>query len=221
MKNIVHLVGAGPGDPGLITKRGLDLLRRADALVVDALVNPILLRENPTAEIYDAGKRGGSKHAMPQEKINALLVRLAKQGKRVVRLKGGDPFVFGRGGEEVEALKKAGVLYEVVPGVTSAIAAPAYSGIPISDRRWSSQVTFFTGHEGKPSEDGSSGVDWSSLSPSGTLVVLMGVAEWPSIRRNLRGRGWPANTPVAAVMSGTTKKSARDCDRAGKVGTRL
>jgi uroporphyrinogen III methyltransferase/synthase len=181
------------------------LLRRADAVVVDALVNPILLRECPSADIHFVGKRGGSMHAVPQKKINALLVRLARSGKRVVRLKGGDPFVFGRGGEEVEALRAAHIPYEIVPGVTSAIAAPAYAGIPVSDRRWSSQVTFFTGHEGKPSEEGSSGVDWSALSPSGTLVVLMGVAEWPSIRRNLLKRGWNKSTPVAAIISGTTK----------------
>lgn len=204
-KNVVHLVGAGPGDPGLITKRGLDLLRRADAVVYDALVNPALLLEAPQAQIIYVGKRGGARHAMAQEKINSLLVRLAGQGKRVVRLKGGDPFVFGRGGEEVEALKKAHVPYEIVPGVTSAIAAPAYAGIPVSDRRWSSQVTFFTGHEGRPTVAGSSNVDWDALSSTGTLVVLMGVAEWPSIRRNLLERNWPKNTPVAAIESGTNR----------------
>jgi uroporphyrinogen III methyltransferase/synthase len=201
VKTVVHIVGAGPGDPGLITRRGLELINTADVIVLDALVNPALLRGNPTAEIIYVGKRGpgarcGAMLTMPQPQINRLLIKLAKKGRRVVRLKGGDPFVFGRGGEEMEALRDAGLGYEIVPGVSSAIAAPAYAGIPVSDRRWASHVTFLTGHEGRVPD----------YAPRETLVVLMGVAAWPRLALNLAAEGWPARTTVAAVESGTTRE---------------
>lgn len=206
-KNTVFIVGAGPGDPGLITKRGLDLINSADVIVMDALVNPALLRGNARAQIIDVGKRGpgapgGHKRVFPQEKINQLLVKWGRTGQRVVRLKGGDPFVFGRGGEEVDALAKAGILYEIVPGITAAIAGPTYAGIPVTDRRWSSQVTFITGHEGAKETDGI-GVDWQNLSPQGTLVIFMGVSQWPDIRKTLLNYGWPADHPVCAIASAT------------------
>ena len=144
--SVVYLVGAGPGDPGLITVRGAELLASADLVVYDALANPQLLRHCPQAELVYVGKRAGE-HSMKQEQINQLLVDRGKDGKRVVRLKGGDPFVFGRGGEECEALHQAGVRFEVVPGITAAIAAPAYAGIPVTHRDFNSSFTFLTGHE--------------------------------------------------------------------------
>ncbi|MGB9619484.1 MAG: uroporphyrinogen-III C-methyltransferase, partial [Armatimonadota bacterium] len=146
-KGKVFLVGAGPGDPGLITVKGLDCLRKADVIVYDRLANPSLLNAaRPDAEIIYAGK-AASAHALPQDEINHLLVERAKRGQLVVRLKGGDPFVFGRGGEEAEALADAGVEFEVVPGVTSAVAAPAYAGIPVTHRGLCSAMGIVTGHE--------------------------------------------------------------------------
>ncbi len=205
MRSKVYLIGAGPGDPGLITVRGRDVVNRADVIVVDDLVNPLLLLSNPTAQIIYVGKRGpgapqGSFLKLPQKKINSLLVQLAKKYKTVARLKGGDPLIFARGGEEMEALRKAGVSYEIIPGVTSAVAGPAYAGIPLSDRRWASTITFLTGQE---SASSSSGVDWEKLPVGGTLVILMGVARWPSIKKNLLNSGWSSSTPVAAVQSAT------------------
>lgn len=203
----VFLVGAGPGDPGLLTLRGAQLLAAADVIVTDALVNPRLLR-GLRGRVVDAGKRGPGKeneraHGPSQPSINRLLIRFARSGKNVVRLKGGDPFVFGRGSEELEALRAAGIPFEVVPGVTSATAAPAYAGIPITDRRWASQVTFVTGHE-RPGKE--SGIDWARMSPTGTLVVLMGVLSWPRLCAELLANGWPASTPVAAVENGATPR---------------
>src|SRR6266545_1538200 len=143
---IVSLVGAGPGDPGLLTVRGLRLLEQADVVVYDALSSPRLLAHAPKAEHIYVGKRAAA-HTLTQDQINQLLVDLGKQGKRVVRLKGGDPFVFGRGGEECEALRDAGIAFEVVPGITSAIAAPCYAGIPVTHRDFNSSFTLITGHE--------------------------------------------------------------------------
>src|SRR5256885_3746039 len=142
----VFLVGAGPGDPGLFTIRGRELLNQCDAIVYDALANPVLFADSE-AELHDVGKRGGSGESARQEEINALLVKLAREGKRVVRLKGGDPFVFGRGSEEAQALNDASVAFEIVPGVTAGIAAPAYAGIPVTHRGLATSVTFVTGHE--------------------------------------------------------------------------
>jgi uroporphyrinogen III methyltransferase/synthase len=197
----VYLVGAGPGDPGLITVRGRALLADCDAVVHDALVNRALLR-GLAAELYDVGKRGGSVDSARQAEINTLLVRLAREGKRVVRLKGGDPFVFGRGSEEAQALAAGGIPFEVVPGVTAGIAAPAYSGIPVTHRGRSTSVTFVTGHE-DPAK-GEPTIDWSALARAGgTLVLYMGVRALARIVPALLGAGMPNDTPAAAVQWGT------------------
>ena len=204
----VYLVGAGPGDPGLLTLRGGELLVTCDAIVYDALANPALLalaeatdRARPV-ELYDVGKRGGSSESARQDAINELLVRLAREGKRVVRLKGGDPFVFGRGSEEAEALARDGLRFEVVPGVTAGIAAPAYAGIPVTHRGVATSVTFVTGHE-DPSKE-SAGVDWSALARAGgTIVLYMGVKTLPRIRDALMKGGMSSATPAAAVQWGT------------------
>src|SRR5690242_12339583 len=171
---VVYLVGAGPGDAGLMTMRGADLLGRADVVVYDALVNPDLLKLAPkSAEIIYGGKRSKD-HAIPQEELNALLVAKAKEGKTVVRLKGGDPYLFGRGGEEAEELSAAGVSFEVVPGVSSFVAAPNYAGIPITHRDYCSGFTVITGHE--DSEKDQSTIDWAKVAGApGTKVILMGV----------------------------------------------
>ncbi len=206
----VFLVGAGPGDPDLITIRGKRLLREADVVVMDALVSAALVK-NIRAKIIHAGKRGSieashGKENISQDAINVLLVKLGRAGKRVVRLKGGDPFVFGRGSEEVEALASAKIPYEIVPGVTSAIAAPAAAGIPITDRRFASQVTFVTGHgqaQTRGVDTKSPPVQWRKLPKDGTLVVLMGVASWSRIQRKLLEAGWLAKRPVAAIESAT------------------
>ena len=199
---MVYLVGAGPGDPGLITLKGLQYLESAEVVVYDRLVDRRLLdRAGPNAELIDVGKspgKGGSR----QNDINALLVAKSKEGKRVVRLKGGDPFVFGRGGEEAEALRAEGILFEVVPGVSSAIAAPAYAGIPLTHRGLASSFTVVTGSEA-PNKDDSS-LDWDQLArQAGTLVVLMGWENLASIVESLLSHGRPQGTPVALVQWGT------------------
>ena len=206
---VVYLVGAGPGDPGLLTLRGGELLVTCDAVVYDALANPALLglaavgeRDVPV-ELHAVGKRGGATESAKQEEINALLVRLAREGKRVVRLKGGDPFVFGRGSEEAQALARAGVRFEVVPGVTAGIAAPAYAGIPVTHRRIATSVTFVTGHEDPNDENGTS-VDWGALARAGgTIVLYMGVTKLPGIVSALMAGGMTGDTPAAAVQWGT------------------
>jgi uroporphyrin-III C-methyltransferase len=199
----VYLVGAGPGDPGLITVRGRDVLRSAEVVIHDRLVNPALLDEAPADALrIFAGKRCDH-HSRPQGEINDLLVHHALQGKRVVRLKGGDPFVFGRGGEEAEACAAAGVPFEVVPGVTSAVAVPAYAGIPVTHRKVASSFAVVTGHE----EDGKarSAVRWEQLATAvDTLVILMGVGALPRIVEALVRHGRAPETPVALVRSGTT-----------------
>ena len=198
----VYLVGAGPGDPGLLTRRGADLLALAEVVVYDRLASPALLDLAPSvAERIDVGKAPG-RAAMTQEEINAVLVERGLTGREVVRLKGGDPFVFGRGGEEAEALIAAGIPFEVVPGVTSAIAAPAYAGIPVTHRGLSTHVTIVTGHE-DPAK-GSTDTDWDALARvGGTLVVLMGAGNLPEITRRLVEAGRSPDTPVAAVRWGT------------------
>jgi len=199
----VYLVGAGPGDPGLVTVRAVACLRQAEVVIYDHLANPRLLDEAPLdAERTYVGKQAGS-HALPQGRINALLVRLAREGKRVVRLKGGDPFVFGRGGEEALALADAGVPFEIVPGVTAGVAAPAYAGIPVTHRGLAADVTFVTGHE-DPAKPGSD-VDWPALARlPGTLVVYMGMGRLGEIADALTAAGKPADTPTAVVRWGTT-----------------
>jgi uroporphyrinogen III methyltransferase/synthase len=198
----VALVGAGPGDPGLITFRGWVLLRDAEVVVYDRLASRALLDlAPPQAKRVDVGKAPG-KNEMSQDDINALLVDQGRAGKRVVRLKGGDPFVFGRGGEEAEALAAAGVPFEVVPGVTSAIAAPAYAGIPVTHRGLSTSVTIVTGHE-DPTK-GRADVDWAALARvGGTLVILMGAGRIGEIASALIDGGLASETPVAAVRHGT------------------
>jgi uroporphyrinogen III methyltransferase/synthase len=204
MSGKVYLVGAGPGDPGLITRKGAACLRRAQVVVYDYLANPALLElAPPGAERIYVGKRAG-RHAMPQEEINRLLCRLAGEGKTVVRLKGGDPFVFGRGGEEASALAAAGVAWEVVPGVTSAVAAPAYAGIPVTDRRAATEVAFVTGHE-DPTKGGST-IDWAALAGMGTVVFLMGVGRLAQICARLVEHGKPPETPAATIRWGATPR---------------
>ena len=200
----VYLIGAGPGAPELITVRGLQLIRAAEVIVYDRLVSPDLIEEAPqSAERIFAGKAAGY-HSLPQEDINALLIGRARAGRNVVRLKGGDPFVFGRGGEEMEALTEAGVPYEVVPGVSAAIAVPAYAGIPLTHRKLSSSFAVVTGHEAcKPGAK----VDWTRLATAvDTLVVLMGLTNLPRIAAALIAHGRPSQTPAAVIGSGTTEK---------------
>ncbi|MBA3299959.1 MAG: uroporphyrinogen-III C-methyltransferase, partial [Thermoleophilaceae bacterium] len=224
----VYLVGAGPGDPGLMTARGLELIAAADAILYDRLIPPTALEgARAGCELRYVGKRPG-KSAMRQEQINDLLVELARAGRQVVRLKGGDPFVFGRGGEEAEALAAAGLRFEVVPGVTSGVAAPAYAGIPVTHRDAASAVAFVTGHEDpeKSSKDSASmpnpsqsskdsasmpnpslhesTLDWEALARfPGTLVLYMGIANLASITRRLVAAGMEEQEPVAVVERGT------------------
>lgn len=200
----VYLVGAGPGHPDLVTVRGAALLGRADVVVHDRLIPYELLDlVPPGAEVVDVGKVPGQ--PIRQDDINALLVDRGRSRDVVVRLKGGDPFVFGRGGEEVEALRAAGVEVEVVPGVTSAFAAPLAAGIPVTHRGLSTSVTVVTGHVGDPSAPG--GVDWEALGRAGgTLVVLMGMSGRAAIAGELLASGRPGDTPVAVVHWGTTDR---------------
>ncbi len=201
----VYLTGAGPGDPKLITVRGLELIKKADCIIYDYLVNPALLKyARKECELIYAGKSAGN-HAMAQDKINRLLAQKAGTHETVVRLKGGDPFIFGRGGEEALYLKSRGVRFEIVPGVTSAIAVPAYAGIPLTMRGVTSTVGFITGHEAPGKER--SDLDWRALSKAlGTMVFLMGVKNLPSIAKKLISCGKPANTPAAVIANGTTAK---------------
>jgi uroporphyrinogen III methyltransferase/synthase len=198
----VSLVGGGPGDPGLITVRGLERLRQADVVVYDRLVDRRLLAEaQPGAELIYVGKLA-NRHTLRQSEINSLLVAKAREGKAVVRLKGGDPFVFGRGGEEAEELVSAGIPFEIVPGVTSAVAVPAYAGIPLTHRAYSSSFSVITGHEDptKPS----SRLDWQKLATgTDTLVCLMGVQNLSNIIENLVHYGRSPETPVALIRWGT------------------
>jgi len=202
VSGIVHLVGAGPGDPGLLTVRAVELIAAADVILYDRLIPPTALdgaRED--AELVYVGKEGGGPQ-MPQEEIDRLLVSHASAGKRVVRLKGGDPFVFGRGGEEALVLREAGIAVEVVPGVTAGVAAPAYAGIPVTHRELASGVAFITGHEdpGKPG----SAIDWRALAAfPGTLVFYMGVRALPRIAERLVAEGRPPEQPVAVIERGT------------------
>ena len=192
----VALVGGGPGDPGLITTRGRQLLAEADVVLVDRLAPRALVDDlDPEVVVVDVGKTAGH-HPLPQEEINRLLVEHARAGRRVVRLKGGDPFVLGRGGEEAIACLAAGVPVEVVPGVTSAVAVPAAAGIPVTHRGLARQVTIASGHEG---------LDWASLGGlDGTLVLLMAVSALAEATASLVAAGKPADTPAAIVESGCT-----------------
>src|ERR1700726_2237293 len=199
----VYLVGAGPGDLGLVTLRAKECIERADVIVYDHLANPeMLVWARVDAEIIYAGKKAGE-HALSQEEINALLVEKARAGKQVVRLKGGDPFVFGRGAEEAKAIVDAGIAFEVVPGITSAIAGPAYAGIPVTHRAENSHVTFFTGHEDPAKAE--SAIDYAALAKlGGTQVMLMGVERLASITDKMRQHGVRSDLPVALVRWATT-----------------
>ena len=203
---VVYLVGAGPGDSGLLTVRGRDLLASCDAIAVDALASAAIIAEarraNPSVEVHDVGKRGGDAGSMGQDAISALLVQLGGEGKRVVRLKGGDPLVFGRGSEEAQALAAAGITFEIVPGVTAGIAAPAYAGIPVTHRGVATSVTFVTGHEDPSKPDAQT--DWAALARAGgTIVLYMGVKTLPRIAAALVAGGMRADMPAAAVQWGT------------------
>lgn len=198
----VALVGAGPGDRGLVTVRGLALIRAADVIIHDRLVNPALLDEAPTAERIDVGKRAGA-HTVSQAEIHAMLVHHARRGRLVVRLKGGDPYVFGRGGEEAIACAEAGVPVTVIPGVSSSIAAPAVAGIPVTHRGVAHEFTVVSGHVAP--DDPTSLVDWPALARMrGTLVVLMGLKNLPAIAATLLAHGRSPDTPTAVVQEGTT-----------------
>ena len=203
-KGKVYLVGAGPGDPGLFTLKGKKVLEEADVVIYDYLANPRLLDfcKEEAEKIY-VGKKAGA-HTLPQEEINKLLVKKAKEGKIVVRLKGGDPFLFGRGGEEAEALVEENIPFEVVPGITSAIAVPAYAGIPVTHRDYTSTLAIITGHEAENKEE--SKIDFSALSKIGTLIFLMGVKNLPYIAKRLIEEGKNSNTPVAVIQWGTIPK---------------
>ena len=215
----VFLVGAGPGDPGLITVRGKQLIESADAVVYDALANSALLppgaRETGRPELYYVGKRGGAKESVTQSEINSLLIKLARDGKRVVRLKGGDPFVFGRGSEEAQALNDASVPFEVVAGVTAGIAAPAYAGIPVTHRGIATSVTFVTGHE-DPAKPGTQ-TNWAALAKTGgTIVLYMGVKTLRSIADALIEGGLPPETPAAAIQWENEKPGSHHRTRRGR-----
>ena len=200
----VYLVGAGPGDPGLMTVRGLQLLRVAQVVVYDQLVNPALLEEvSVDAERIFVGKQAG-KHCIAQNEINCVLTDYARRGYEVVRLKGGDPFVFGRGGEEAEALADAGIPFEIVPGVSSAVAVPAYAGIPLTHREYASSFAVVTGHEAIKTK---SSVDWAKLATAvDTLVILMGLHNLPAIVAKLLAHGRSPETPAAVIRQGTTEQ---------------
>jgi uroporphyrin-III C-methyltransferase / precorrin-2 dehydrogenase / sirohydrochlorin ferrochelatase len=194
----VSLVGAGPGDPGLLTRKAIATLRGADLVLYDALIDARILRYARKAQKFFVGKRAG-RHAVAQEAIHALMIRAARRGKNVVRLKGGDPFVFGRGGEEALALQRAGVAYDVVPGVTSAIAAPAAAGIPVTHRGLSSAFLVVSGHDERAFASAI-----GALQPNGvTVVILMGLARSAALACALVDRGWSRGTPAAVIADAT------------------
>ncbi|MFH1489915.1 MAG: uroporphyrinogen-III C-methyltransferase, partial [Pseudomonadota bacterium] len=216
-KGKVVLVGSGPGDPGLLTLKAKACIERADVVIYDYLANPSFLAyAKESAELIYVGKKGGS-HTMSQEDINRLIIEKARGGVHVVRLKGGDPFIFGRGGEEAEELVRAGIPFEIVPGITSAIAVPAYGGIPLTHRDFTSTVAFVTGHE-DPTK-GKSDIAWDKISTGvGTLVFLMGIGNLAGIADNLMANGRPPGTPVAVIQRGTTPEQRTLVGTLGDIG---
>ena len=202
-KGKVYIIGAGPGDPGLFTIKGLRCLKEADVIIYDHLVNEEIIHQaKESARLIYAGKKGGD-HTLSQDEINRLLLEEARQGNIVARVKGGDPFIFGRGGEEAEILAQAGIPFEIVPGVTSAAAVPAYAGIPLTHRGHTSTVAFVTGHEDTTKEE--SDIDWKCVAGIGTVVFLMGVKNLGRITANLMVHGKPVDTPAALIRWGTTE----------------
>jgi uroporphyrinogen III methyltransferase/synthase len=216
-KGKVYLIGAGPGDPGLITVKGLACLKKADVVIYDYLANEQLLSSaKEGAERVYVGKKGGD-HTLSQEQINALIIREAKEGKIVARLKGGDPFIFGRGGEEAEEMTEAGIPFEIIPGITSAIAVPAYAGIPLTHRDYTSTVAFITGHEDPTKEE--SKIAWDKISlGAGTLVFLMGAGNLPTIAAELMKNGRDPETPVALIRRGTLPEQETIVGKLGAIG---
>jgi uroporphyrin-III C-methyltransferase len=201
MAGKVFLIGAGPGDPDLITLKAVKALQTAEVILIDDLVNRALLAHAPHARVVEVGKRGGCK-STPQHFINRMMIALATQGQTVVRLKGGDPFLFGRGGEEMQALRQAGVSVEIVPGITSGIAAPASIGIPVTHREFTHGVTFVTGHTQNGEKP-----DWQALVASGTtLVIYMGMKYLSAIVTDLLEAGMASDLPAAAIQQGTTQQ---------------
>ncbi len=223
MTGKVYLVGAGPGDPGLMTVKGLELVRRADVIAFDRLIPAGILDEaRPDAECVDVGKLP-QKHRLSQDEINVLLIDRAQQGKLVVRLKGGDPFVFGRGGEEALACIAAGVPFEVVPGVSSAIAVPAYAGVPVTHRGVVRAFTVATGHD-NPNQPEGEGLDYTALAAAsrlGTLVVLMGVFHLGAIAEKLIAHGIAADAPALCVEWGTTPSQRTAEGTLGEIAARV
>ncbi|MBI4395023.1 MAG: uroporphyrinogen-III C-methyltransferase, partial [Candidatus Omnitrophica bacterium] len=201
-RGLVSIVGAGPGDPKLLTLKAKEALEAADVVVYDYLIHPSILKHAPRAQQIYVGKRGGDPDSTPQKSIELLIAKLARQGKRIVRLKGGDPFIFGRGGEEALWLAHHKIPFEIIPGVTAGVAAPAYAGIPVTHRGLASEVTFITAHEDprkKPS------INWKALAQlQGTLVLYMGVKTLPETVRLLLKYGKHLNTPVSVIRWGTT-----------------
>src|SRR5262245_30152849 len=216
-KGMVYLVGAGPGDTGLLTLRGAELLKRADVVVYDALVNSELLQLAPkTAEIIYGGKRAKGP-VVPQENLNRLLIEKAREGKTVVRLKGGDPYVFGRGGEEAEELADANVPFEVVPGVSSFVAVPNYAGVPLTHRDFCSRLTMITGHEDPSKEE--SRIDWAQVAKTpGTKVIMMGTDRIGEIAGILIEHGMDPKTPVAMTQWGTTERQVSISGSLAEIG---
>ena len=206
-KGFVSLVGAGPGDADLLTIKALRLIKAADAVVYDRLVSADILELIPTGVSRISVAKSPGKHSVPQDQINEIIVTLAKSGRRIVRLKGGDPYMFGRGGEEVLALKQHNIPFEVVPGITAAAGCSAYSGIPLTHRGISRRVQFITAHF---NNDEPVDLNWQSIAdPESTLVVYMGLANLPLVIRSLINAGLPASTPAAAVQNGTTVSQQR------------
>ena len=214
----VYLLGAGPGDPGLLTLRGAEVMGIAEVVIYDRLsVGGVLDLAPPDAEVINVGKQPGDAR-ITQDEINALLVQHGRTGQTVVRLKGGDPFVFARGGEEAAALAAEGIPFEVIPGITSAVAVPAYAGIPVTLRHSSTSVTIVTGHEDPTKPDA---VDWGAIGRvGGTIVILMGVSQWDRIAERLQAAGLPADTPAAAVQWGTRPEQSTTRATLGTLGDR-